>query len=56
MLGEVTSVDYQLGKLFNFINKEGYMENSIIVLVADHGHPLGDHGKFLKGTDRMYSE
>ena len=54
--GEVTSVDYQLGKLFNFFYKEGYMENSIIVLVADHGHPLGDHGKFLKGTDRMYSE
>ena len=24
--------------------------------MADHGHPLADHGKFLKGTDRMYNE
>ena len=24
--------------------------------MADHGHPLVDHGKFLKGGDRMYSE
>jgi arylsulfatase A-like enzyme len=25
-------------------------------LLADHGHPLGDHGKFLKGEDRLYNE
>jgi len=54
--GEVASVDYHLGKLFNFLYDEGFIENSIIILLADHGHPLGDHGKFLKGTDRMYSE
>ena len=28
----------------------------MIVILSDHGHPLGDHGKFLKGADRMYSE
>ena len=25
-------------------------------LDGSHGHPLGDHGKFLKGADRLYSE
>jgi arylsulfatase A-like enzyme len=25
-------------------------------LTADHGHPLADHGKFLKGGDRLYNE
>jgi len=54
--GEVASVDRQLGKLFDTLEEEGYMEDSLIFLLADHGHPLGDHGKFLKGTDRMYSE
>jgi len=25
-------------------------------VLADHGHPLADHGKFLKGADRLYNE
>jgi arylsulfatase A-like enzyme len=30
--------------------------HSIIIVMADHGHPLADHGKFLKGGDRLYNE
>jgi len=54
--GEVSFVDYCLGKLFSKLEELGYYEDSIIVLLADHGHPLADHGKFLKGTDRLYNE
>ncbi|HDN97712.1 MAG TPA: sulfatase [bacterium] len=54
--GEVSFVDYCLGYLFENFEKLGYYEDSLIVLTADHGHPLCDHGKFLKGPDRMYSE
>lgn len=54
--GEVASVDHALGELLETLEKSGYYEDSIILLVADHGHPLADHGKFLKGADRMYSE
>ncbi len=54
--GETSFVDHCIGKFFNCLEEEGYLEDSFILLVADHGHPLGDHGKFLKGTDRMYSE
>jgi len=54
--GEVAYVDHYVGQLLNKIAGLGYMDNSLIVLVADHGHPLADHGKFLKGGDRMYSE
>jgi arylsulfatase A-like enzyme len=31
-------------------------DDSLILLLADHGHPLADHGKFLKGADRLYNE
>jgi arylsulfatase A-like enzyme len=31
-------------------------DRSLIVLLSDHGHPLADHGKFLKGADRLYNE
>lgn len=54
--GEVSSVDYWLGLLFKKLKELGYYDDSVIVLLSDHGHPLADHGKFLKGTDRMYSE
>ncbi len=54
--GEAAFVDYCFGRLFNCLEGEGYLEDSFIIVLADHGHPLGDHGKFLKGGDRMYSE
>ncbi len=54
--GEAAFVDHCLGPLFQALEEEGYTEDSVILVVADHGHPLADHGKFLKGPDRMYSE
>ncbi|RLI25988.1 sulfatase [Candidatus Bathyarchaeota archaeon] len=54
--GEVSFVDHWLGFLFRELEDLGYYDDSVIVLLADHGHPLADHGKFLKGTDRLYNE
>lgn len=54
--GEAAFVDHCLGRLFQALQDLGYYDDSVIVLLADHGHPLGDHGKFLKGTDRLYNE
>jgi arylsulfatase A-like enzyme len=54
--GEAAFVDHCLGRLFDQLKQLGYYDDSLIFLLADHGHPLGDHGKFLKGADRMYNE
>lgn len=54
--GETAFVDHCLGQLFRALEEQGYYEDSVIVLTADHGHPLADHGKFLKGGDRLYNE
>ncbi len=54
--GEASFVDHSLGPLFGELEELGYYDDSIIILLADHGHPLADHGKFLKGTDRLYNE
>src|SRR5207248_4014812 len=54
--GEASFVDDCLGRLFKTLEEQGYYDDSIILVMADHGHPLGDHGKFLKGADRLYSE
>ena len=54
--GEVAAVDHALGSVFETLEQEGYFDDSIVVLMGDHGHPLADQGKFLKGADRMYNE
>jgi len=53
--GEAEFVDHSLGRLFQTLRDLGYYDDSAILLMADHGHPLGDHGKFLKGGDRLYN-
>ena len=54
--GEVAYVDHYIGQLLDRLETLGFFEDALILLVADHGHPLADHGKFLKGGDRLYSE
>jgi len=54
--GEVAYVDYWLGRFFAAMARLGYSDDTLTIITADHGHPLGDHGKFLKGTDRLYNE
>ncbi len=54
--GEVAYGDWCLGRLFDGMREMGYMQDTLICVLSDHGHPLGDHHKFLKGGDRMYSE
>ncbi|MGD8536526.1 MAG: sulfatase-like hydrolase/transferase [Candidatus Aminicenantes bacterium] len=43
--GEVAYVDSELGKLFDFLEEEGFLENTLVVLTGDHGESLGEHGE-----------
>jgi len=54
--GEVSFVDSNFGKFVDTLEELGYLEDTVVVVLSDHGHPLADHGKFLKGADRMYNE
>jgi len=54
--GEVSFVDYCLGRFFSTLAELDYLSDSLVLVVSDHGHPLADHGKFLKGADRLYNE
>jgi arylsulfatase A-like enzyme len=54
--GECAYVDHYVGVLLAKLKELGLYDDALIVFIADHGHPLADHGKFLKGGDRMYSE
>ncbi len=43
--GEVAYTDTELGKLVDFLEKKGFMQNTLIVLTGDHGESLGEHGE-----------
>ena len=43
--GEAAYVDAQLGVLFAELRKGGREEETVIVLTADHGESLGEHGE-----------
>ena len=50
----VTCTDDLIGELLAALEENGIADNTIIVLSADHGELLGNHGTFNK--DRLYEE
>jgi arylsulfatase len=42
--GEVAYLDHQVGRLVDFLESRGLLENTVVVVVADHGENLGEHG------------
>ncbi len=48
--GQITHIDYQLGRLFGELKSRGLYDNTVIVITSDHGEHLGDHGLYAKST------
>ena len=47
--GEVASVDFQVGRLLDWLEKSGRAQNTIVAVAADHGEALGEHGELTHG-------
>ncbi|OGD11228.1 MAG: hypothetical protein A2Y86_08490 [Candidatus Aminicenantes bacterium RBG_13_62_12] len=43
--GEAAYVDSELGRLFQELRRTGLLERTFIILTADHGESLGEHGE-----------
>ena len=43
--GEVAYVDSELGKMFDYLENNDLMENTVIILTGDHGESLFEHGE-----------
>lgn len=50
----IKSVDDQVGRIIDYLEKEGLMDNTIIVYTSDQGFYMGEHGWFDKRF--MYEE
>lgn len=42
-MGLITQLDDHIGRLLEFLEKTGVLDDTVIVLTADHGDYLGDH-------------
>lgn len=49
-LANVTMIDEQVGNVLAALERQGYLENAVVVFTSDHGDCLGDHGHIQKWT------
>jgi arylsulfatase A-like enzyme len=54
--GEVSLVDKWIGVFLNKLDDLGLWENTLLLFLADHGQPLGEHGMLRKGSAWPYEE
>jgi arylsulfatase A-like enzyme/Flp pilus assembly protein TadD len=47
--GEVAYTDSQLARIFNRLREDGLLEQTLVVVTADHGEGLGDHSEPTHG-------
>jgi arylsulfatase A-like enzyme/Flp pilus assembly protein TadD len=47
--GEVAYVDFSLGRLFDYLEKNKLFDRTLVIFTADHGESLGEHGEKTHG-------
>lgn len=52
-MGLITEIDDHIGRLMDFLEREGRLEDTLIVFTSDHGDYLGDH---WLGEKEMFHE
>ncbi len=44
--GEISYVDHHLGRLLDHLNQRGLLDDALVVITADHGETMWEHGDF----------
>lgn len=47
-MGLATEVDHHIGRLVSFLKETGQYDDTLLIVTADHGEMLGDHGVWGK--------
>jgi arylsulfatase A-like enzyme len=45
----IAYIDYQLGMLFDELNRRGVLDNTLVIVASDHGEEFGEHGLMFHG-------
>ncbi len=49
-LANVTMIDHAIGQILQALERNGYLDNAVVIFTSDHGDCLGDHGHSQKWT------
>jgi arylsulfatase A-like enzyme len=47
--GAIAYIDYEIGDLISELDNRGLLENTLVIVTADHGEQFGTHGLFGHG-------
>lgn len=50
--GMISNVDFNVGRILNWLDAKGIAENTVVVFFSDHGDMCGQHGHYC-GTKRL---
>jgi arylsulfatase A-like enzyme len=54
--GEIAAFDEAFGRLIAWLSESGLYEDSLVILTADHGESLGEHGYWFCHGENVYRE
>ncbi len=52
--GEISYADAQLGRLMDQLKASGAADNTLVVVIGDHGESFGEHGVWFNHGDDVY--
>ena len=52
--GEISYTDAQIGRLLDWLEQNGHAENTLVIVVGDHGESLGEHGVWFNHGDDLF--
>ncbi len=52
--GEISFVDHELARLLGRLRAQGTFDNTLVILAADHGEGLGEHGYWFDHGTYLY--
>jgi arylsulfatase A-like enzyme len=53
--GMVSNVDHNIGRILNWLDKKGIADDTIVIVVSDHGDMAGEHGYYCRTKKTAYS-
>lgn len=55
-MGDITHTDEQVGKVIAGLKKLNLEQDTMLIIISDHGEPFGEHGTILKFGVPLYEE
>ena len=54
--GEVSYMDAWIGRLLGALDERGELDDTLVVVVGDHGEGFGEHGQFWEHNGQIFDE